>query len=404
MAFPAIAVTGAPPPFESAVQQGLLPAPLFSFWLSRDPNATVGGELLLGGMDEARAAGPRTWVPVTRAAYWEFKVDGIELAAQPPSPSSPSSPTAAAAAAEPASSSPSSSPTSSPSFSSSVSSPTTSSIASSSSPCSAQAGGCAAIADTGTSLIAGPSAAVAALNRQLGAESAFTLQCKTLVRDYLPGIIDAVQALPLDEVCTSVGLCASGRRGGGKEEEEAARRPSLRRRGLRAAVPGGRPMLREEEQEESSVVPLHRQPLHRQPFVSSRLPDAAADRWHRAADSVRARYGHNGAAGSGAGAAAENSKNGGASTQQQQQQNGVACEFCTTAAEYVRAALHNNETAAQITTAVESLCESLDFGGPAMLRCRDVPKLPKLVLTIAGKPFELDPTDYVLRIDEGAWR
>jgi hypothetical protein len=396
MGFPAIAVTGAPPPFENAVAQGLLPEPVFSFWLSRDPNATTGGEMLLGGVDESRASGPRTWVPVTRAAYWQFDVASIDLVVEP-APPSPAS--AASSSAEAGASAPQPTQTQTPPRSLVL---------------PVCEGGCAAIADTGTSLIAGPSQAVAKLNKQLGAESAFTLQCKTLVRDYLPGIIEAVRQLPLDEVCTSVGLC------GTQQGAELSKRRQ-RRRGLRAAPAGPRLWLREEveeEQQEEEVL----LPPHRQPFVTSRLPESAADRWVRAADKVRARYAGHGGESSGSNGGVGSGVDGGApTTHKTQKTNNMACQFCETAAAYVRAALHNNQTTAQIEGAVEQLCEALDFGGPAMLRCKDVAGLPTLAVTVptaagGGSPvsgggggeeaaatttFELAPTDYVLRIDEG---
>jgi hypothetical protein len=61
MGFPLIAVTGATPPFHQALNQGLLANPMFSFWLNRDPSATFGGELVLGGMDDSHYTGEHTW-------------------------------------------------------------------------------------------------------------------------------------------------------------------------------------------------------------------------------------------------------------------------------------------------------------------------------------------------------
>lgn len=46
----------------------------------------------------------------------------------------------------------------------------------------------------------GPSEEVSAINAAIGAESAFTLQCKSLVRDYVPQIIDVINKMPLDQV------------------------------------------------------------------------------------------------------------------------------------------------------------------------------------------------------------
>ena len=38
------------------------------------------------------------------------------------------------------------------------------------------------------------------INQAIGASSAIAMQCKQLVKDYLPQIIQAVQDLPLDQV------------------------------------------------------------------------------------------------------------------------------------------------------------------------------------------------------------
>ena len=39
-----------------------------------------------------------------------------------------------------------------------------------------------------------------AINLAIGAESAFSLQCKAFVKDYVPQIIKAVKLMPLDKV------------------------------------------------------------------------------------------------------------------------------------------------------------------------------------------------------------
>lgn len=43
LGFPSIAVKGATPPFTNMVDQKLVPEPVFSFWLNRDPDSSSGG-------------------------------------------------------------------------------------------------------------------------------------------------------------------------------------------------------------------------------------------------------------------------------------------------------------------------------------------------------------------------
>jgi phytepsin len=58
----------------------------------------------------------------------------------------------------------------------------------------------AAAAAAAAAAAVGPSMDVAAINEAIGAESAFTLQCKSMVADYVPQIIEIINQMPLDQV------------------------------------------------------------------------------------------------------------------------------------------------------------------------------------------------------------
>uniref|UniRef100_A0A2K6FMR3 Napsin A aspartic peptidase n=1 Tax=Propithecus coquereli TaxID=379532 RepID=A0A2K6FMR3_PROCO len=132
LGFPILAVEGVRPPLDILVEQGLLEKPVFSFYLNRDPDVADGGELVLGGSDPAHYIPPLTFVPVTIPAYWQIHMErvkvgtGLTLCAQ----------------------------------------------------------GCAAILDTGTSLITGPTEEIRALNVAIGGipllAGAYLIQCSEI--------------------------------------------------------------------------------------------------------------------------------------------------------------------------------------------------------------------------------
>merc|ERR1711962_125590 len=60
------------------VDQGVVDSAVFSFWLNRDPDAELGGELILGGTDPRFYEGEITYVPVDKEGYWQVTMDGME--------------------------------------------------------------------------------------------------------------------------------------------------------------------------------------------------------------------------------------------------------------------------------------------------------------------------------------
>ena len=88
LGYPSISVDGSTPVFNQMYEAGLLAKPLFAFYLHRTatpsssvvaPSDSDGGAFMLGGIDPKYYTGDIHYVPVTRKAYWQFSVDGIEL-------------------------------------------------------------------------------------------------------------------------------------------------------------------------------------------------------------------------------------------------------------------------------------------------------------------------------------
>lgn len=117
MGYQEISVDHVIPPFYNMVSQKLVDEPVFSFYLNRNASGSTGGELLLGGVDKNHYTGDFTYTNVTTKGYWQFKMDKVEMNGEPMF-------------------------------------------------CQK---GCQAIADTGTSLIAGPTPEIEKLNHMIGA-------------------------------------------------------------------------------------------------------------------------------------------------------------------------------------------------------------------------------------------
>ncbi|CAG2112808.1 unnamed protein product [Medioppia subpectinata] len=66
-------------PFQHMIAQGVVSAPVFSFYLNRDVKGRPGGELILGGSDPDHYSGSFTYVPVTDPGYWQFNMSRIKV-------------------------------------------------------------------------------------------------------------------------------------------------------------------------------------------------------------------------------------------------------------------------------------------------------------------------------------
>ncbi|KAI5673021.1 hypothetical protein M9H77_13385 [Catharanthus roseus] len=152
-----ISVGNAVPVWYNMVKQGLVKEQVFSFWLNRNAEADEGGEIVFGGVDPNHYKGKHTYVPVTQKGYWQFDMGDVLIGDKP------------------------------------------------SGYC---AGGCSAIADSGTSLLAGPTTIVTMINHAIGASGVVSQQCKAVVEQYGQSIMDLLlaEAQP-NKICSQVGLC-----------------------------------------------------------------------------------------------------------------------------------------------------------------------------------------------------
>lgn len=77
MAFPQLSVNKIPTAFENLYGQGLVEENLFAFYLGNSRQDK--GELTLGGMNPDHYTGDITWVPLLSATYWEISMQDVTL-------------------------------------------------------------------------------------------------------------------------------------------------------------------------------------------------------------------------------------------------------------------------------------------------------------------------------------
>ncbi|PQQ02961.1 aspartic proteinase isoform X1 [Prunus yedoensis var. nudiflora] len=157
LGFQEISVGSAVPVWYNMIEQGLIKEPLFSFWLNRNAQEEEGGEIVFGGVDPNHFKGKHTYVPVTKKGYWQFDMGDVLIGGKPTGYCS---------------------------------------------------GGCFAVADSGTSLLAGPTTVITMINQAIGAEGVVSQECKAVAQQYGQTIMNLLlaEARP-DKVCSQIGLC-----------------------------------------------------------------------------------------------------------------------------------------------------------------------------------------------------
>uniref|UniRef100_A0A224XQ32 Putative cathepsin d n=1 Tax=Panstrongylus lignarius TaxID=156445 RepID=A0A224XQ32_9HEMI len=83
LAFPSIAHDHDVPPFHNMIKQELLDEPVFSFYLNRNLDEEVGGEIIFGGADEKLYNKESlTTVPLTSATFWVFNMEVVSTSSE----------------------------------------------------------------------------------------------------------------------------------------------------------------------------------------------------------------------------------------------------------------------------------------------------------------------------------
>ncbi|KAL8031309.1 hypothetical protein ABFS82_13G015300 [Erythranthe guttata] len=159
LGFQEISVGNAIPVWYNMVNQSLVKDPVFSFWLNRKGDEEDGGELVFGGVDSSHFKGEHTYVPVTQKGYWQFDMGEVLIGGE------------------------------------------TTGFCSD---------GCSAIADSGTSLLAGPTTIVTLINHAIGATGVVSQECKSVVSVYGKTILEMLTSeTQPQKICSQIGLCAS---------------------------------------------------------------------------------------------------------------------------------------------------------------------------------------------------
>ncbi|XP_074852111.1 pepsin A-like [Carettochelys insculpta] len=153
LAFPSISSSSATPVFDNMMNEGLVSQDLFSVYLSSDDQS--GSFVMFGGIDSSYYSGDLNWIPLSAETYWEITMDSVTMNGE--------------------------------------------SVA-----CS---GGCQAIIDTGTSLLAGPSTGISNILSYIGASDG-SISCSDI--SSLPDIIFTINGIEFPVPASAYILDESG--------------------------------------------------------------------------------------------------------------------------------------------------------------------------------------------------
>ncbi|KAI3755618.1 hypothetical protein L1987_55422 [Smallanthus sonchifolius] len=145
------------PVWDNMVNQHLVKERVLSFWLNRKGDKDEGGEIIFGGVDPNHFKGMHTYIPITQKGYWQFDMGDILINGKH------------------------------------------------SGFCKS---GCSAIADTGASLIAGPTTIINQINHAIGTNGLFTESCHLVVNLFGRVIFEVLAALVQPGIlCLPFGPC-----------------------------------------------------------------------------------------------------------------------------------------------------------------------------------------------------
>ena len=77
LAFIGISVNHITPVFETIIEEGLVPSPIFGVFLSRDLNSKEGGVISFGGIDPIHRRGQPLTVKLTRNMWYYFVMKNV---------------------------------------------------------------------------------------------------------------------------------------------------------------------------------------------------------------------------------------------------------------------------------------------------------------------------------------